>query len=92
MKKRKSTNYNNDKIVKFKRRLSPINNDNTKVSSTNFEFNKKNQDSFKEQSFIFNDFNYEKGNKETDIFNIMDELLYKKKHERSRKCNIINFD
>ena len=92
MKKRKSTNYNNDKIVKFKRRLSPINNDIIKVSSTNFEFNKKNQDSFKEQSFIFNDFNYEKGNKETDIFNIMDELLYKKKHERSRKCNIINFD
>ena len=29
---------------------------------------------------IFND------NKETDIFNILDEFLYKKKQERGKKC------
>ena len=74
--------------MKSKRRLSPINNEDSKVNNTNFEVNKKTQDNSKEQALIFynnNKFNNEKGNKETDIFNIMDELLYKKKHERSKK-------
>ena len=88
MKKRKSTNYN-EKVGDNKKRLSPIKNDNFKINNTNIDGNKKTKINSKkiikfDESKQFNSEEI----KETDIFNIMDELLYKKKHERSKKCNL----
>ena len=90
MKKRKSTNYNEIKIFGGKTILSPICNEDKHPFNTIIEENKKNENKkikikfkkdIKEQNNeIYND------NKETDIFNIMDEFLYKKKQERGKKC------
>ena len=91
MKKRKSTNYNEIKVFGGKAMLSPIRNEDKRPCDTIIDGNKKienkkiknktNRD-VKDQknNEIFND------NKETDIFNILDEFLYKKKQERGKKC------
>ena len=88
MKKRKSTNYN-EKVGDNKKRLSPIKNDNFKINNTTIDGNKKTKINSKkiikfDESKQFNSEEI----KETVIFNIMDELLYKKKHERSKTCNL----
>ena len=74
MKKRKSNNYE-EKTLKSKRGLSLIYNENIK------EYNSK-----KVTKIINKQFNSEETKEnETDIFNLMDEFLYRKKHERSGK-------
>ena len=91
MKKRKSTNYNNIKFFGGKAILSPIGNEDKKAFNTIADGNKKNENKKNKNKInkdikgqnnnkIYND------NKETDIFNILDEFLYKKKQERGKKC------
>ena len=88
MKKRKSTNYNEVKVMDGKTLLSQLVNedekDNEGYKKKNSKKIKYNKDS-KESNNNENDHN----KKENDIFNIMDEFLYKKKHERGKKCNLL---
>ena len=90
MKKRKSTNYNEIKFFGGKTLFSPIRNTDKRPYNTIIDGNKKienkkiknklNKDmKEKANNEIYNN------NKETDIFNIMDEFLYKKKQERGKK-------
>jgi hypothetical protein len=74
MKKRKSTNYE-EKTLKSKRRLSLIYNENIK------EYNSKKVTKINNKKFN----SEETKENETDSFNLMDEYLYRKKHERSGK-------
>lgn len=74
MKKRKSTNYE-EKTLKSKRRLSLIYNENIK------EYNSKKVTKINDKKFN----SEETKENETDVFNLMDEFLYRKKHERSGK-------
>ena len=91
MSKKKSTNYDDYKPYDINKKLSSILNDNNK----DINEKKKNTNNSKKISFkknYKNEFNSEKINKENDIFNKMDEILYKKKHERSKKCNLFTID
>ena len=74
MKKRKTTNYE-EKSSKSKRRLSLFYNENIKENNSK-KVTKINNKKFNSEETKEN---------ETDSFNLMDEYLYRKKHERSGK-------
>ena len=74
MKKRKSTNYE-EKTLKSKRRLSLIYNENLKENNSK-KVTKINNKKFNSEETKEN---------EIDNFNLMDEYLYRKKHERCGK-------
>ena len=91
MKKRKSTNFNDENPFCIDRRLSPIYNEERNINNTISDTNKKNKNNSKKNKIKFsknikelNSSEINDNNKETDIFNIMDEFLYKKKHERRK--------
>ena len=78
-----------------KRKLSPVNNEDKKPNISNIgniknDYSKKNKfklsDNLNKNN---NNENYNDNNRETDIFNIMDEYLYKRKHERRKKSNYL---
>ena len=75
MKKRKSNNYE-EKTLKSKRGLSLIYNENIKENNSKKVTKINNNAKFNSEETKVD---------ETDIFNLMDEFLYRKKHERSGK-------
>ena len=90
MKKRKSTNYNDVKALGGKKLLSQIVNEDEKVN--NNEVNKKINSRKIKFSKDFKEFSSNEivnDKRENDIFNMIDEFLYKKKHERGKKCNLL---
>ena len=95
MKKRKSTNFNDNNYYKKKRPLSPINKDrdqqkgnmsNNVDSKKFYKFSKKSKHKASNDIKEFNNYEEEKDNKETDIFNLMDDFLYKRKLERRKNA------
>ena len=94
MEKRKSTNFHNINAFGTKRKLSPVYNDDKKGNNTINE-NKKIENNSKKIKFklskLNHNENYNDNKRETDIFNLMDEFLYKRKHERRKKSNNVLF-
>ena len=96
--KRKSTNFNNIVELEAKRKISPVYNEDKKPNISNIGNNKN--DNSKKNKFklkynlkkINNNENYNDNNIETDIFNIIDEYLYKRKNEIRKKSNYLIID
>ena len=94
MKKKESNQFNDNIDFYNDRKFYSICNEKN-INNTIFDINKKNMINSRKSKIKLNKNINElwineanDGNQETDIFNIMDEFLYKKKHERRR--NIIN--
>ena len=92
MQKRRSTNLYDVNIMDNKI-FSPIykeekNIDNNTISDSNKKIEKNTKKHKIKTVKNLKELNHNKKSKETDIFNIMDEFLYKKKHERRK--NVIN--